>query len=93
MDLLNDLIDTFESVEAIVWIQEEPKNMDAWMFVKEFLETMKFDIPIKFIGRKRSASVATGYNARHKLEVSNIQKNIRKLFKLENLDDISRIEV
>jgi 2-oxoglutarate dehydrogenase E1 component len=93
LDFLIDLIKTYESVEAIVWVQEEPKNMGAWMFVKEFLETMKLGIPMKFIGRKRSASVATGYSARHKLEVLNIQKNIRKLLKLEKLDEISRIEV
>jgi 2-oxoglutarate dehydrogenase E1 component len=63
----------FKNLEAVVWCQEEPKNMGSWSFVdpyiEEALEDVKGDInrPI-YAGRKAAASPATGLMARHKQE-------------------------
>ena len=47
----------------LVWVQEEPKNMGAWSFVKT-----RIDMDIDIVGRKFSASPATGYSKVHKEE-------------------------
>ena len=57
----------------IVWCQEEPRNMGAWHFIRDYLEEamrradMKFSRPIYF-GRKDAASPATGSAMRHQKE-------------------------
>ncbi len=62
----------FKNAEMI-WCQEEPKNMGAWTFITEFIEQTLIDIGAKhtrpvFVGRKASASTATGISAKHKKE-------------------------
>jgi len=54
----------------IIWCQEEPKNMGAWGFIEPFIETVLATIGAKhkrplYVGRKASASTATGLMARH----------------------------
>ncbi|MEZ4804828.1 MAG: hypothetical protein R2852_04915 [Bacteroidia bacterium] len=39
------------------WVQEEPKNMGAWMHLGRY----DFPVDLKYIGRKSSASPATGF--------------------------------
>jgi len=49
-----------------VWAQEEPRNMGAWSFVRQ---RMARELPkvaaIRYLGRARSASPATGSYSRH----------------------------
>ena len=54
----------------LVWVQEEPKNMGAWSFIKTRIE-MDFDV----VGRKFSASPATGFAKVHKLEQDELVQN------------------
>jgi len=69
---LVDELGRFPQAE-IVWCQEEPKNMGAWHFIEDRLETflrrMKFshERPI-FVGRRAAASPATGNSKRHATE-------------------------
>ena len=54
----------------IYWVQEEPSNMGAFRFVKHRVESVNQSITGKyeellFIGRKASASPATGIANRH----------------------------
>jgi len=44
----------------IVWVQEEPRNMGAFTFVREQLER-----PLRYVGRPPSPSPATGSSRRH----------------------------
>ena len=46
------------------WVQEEPKNMGAWMHM------LRYEFPVKLneISRRSSASPATGYASVHKQE-------------------------
>ena len=52
----------------VVWVQEEPENMGAWLFVlrmlyKEWIEEKRPTLNV--ISRKASASPATGYSKVH----------------------------
>jgi 2-oxoglutarate dehydrogenase E1 component len=42
------------------WVQEEPENMGAWWFVRPLLEGILKQLLI-YVGRKSSASPATGF--------------------------------
>ncbi|PIR22826.1 MAG: 2-oxoglutarate dehydrogenase E1 component [Deltaproteobacteria bacterium CG11_big_fil_rev_8_21_14_0_20_45_16] len=48
------------------WVQEEPKNMGAWSFIK--LNLLELDIPINYVGRLATASTATGSHLKHERE-------------------------
>ena len=57
----------------LVWCQEEPRNMGAWMFLEGFLEGVAqeagFQQPRpRYAGRRAAASPATGIAAWHKRE-------------------------
>jgi len=52
----------------LLWIQEEPKNMGYWSFIKRMLP----DVEIQLGARKSSASPATGYSKIHKMEQEKI---------------------
>ncbi len=45
------------------WVQEEPENMGAWEFIRDYLPKAIY------VGRERSAVVATGSYRQHKQEV------------------------
>ena len=58
-------------------MQEEPSNMGAYFFVKERIESVMHSLNMRikeliFIGRRSSASPATGVQARHTQNQKNI---------------------
>ena len=62
----------FKNAE-MYWVQEEPKNMGAWTFIEPFLEESLIELGCKhtrpkYVGRKASASTATGIASKHKAE-------------------------
>ena len=64
------------------WCQEEPKNMGAWLLVRDYirwtLDTIKAkNNEISYIGRIPDASPATGYAKRH---LSEQQEILNKVF-------------
>tara|TARA_Y100001960_G_scaffold256152_1_gene274582 strand:+ start:34 stop:2115 length:2082 start_codon:yes stop_codon:yes gene_type:complete len=77
-DVLKDEFKRFPGAE-IFWVQEEPSNMGAFRFAKYRIESVLSSIgrneELLFIGRKASASPATGILERH---IKN-QKNILRL--------------
>jgi 2-oxoglutarate dehydrogenase E1 component len=52
---------------SIDWVQEEPENMGAWQFVRPLIEDAAGKRPA-YVGRKASASPATGFPAIYKRE-------------------------
>jgi 2-oxoglutarate dehydrogenase E1 component len=61
----------------VVWCQEEPKNMGAWKFVDDLIESVLVDIKHKsarpkYAGRIACASPATGYGSYHAKEQKNL---------------------
>ncbi|MES2525818.1 MAG: 2-oxoglutarate dehydrogenase E1 component [Bdellovibrionota bacterium] len=64
------LIEKYKSAEK-VWVQEEPKNMGAFTFLRRYTQFDDF----KLIARKSSASPATGYASVHAQEQLKIVNN------------------
>ena len=61
----------------IVWCQEEPRNMGAWVFVDIFLEWVLNQIGAKhrrarYTGRPASASTAVGQMSSHLTQLKNL---------------------
>jgi len=88
-DALEDEIKEFSHCE-IVWCQEEPKNMGSWDFVKSRIEKVFNKIKsnqesLPYIGRRASASPATGVFERHLVN----QKNILHLSIEANMKEIT----
>jgi 2-oxoglutarate dehydrogenase E1 component len=61
------LLEKYKSAEK-VWVQEEPKNMGAFTFLRRYTQFDDF----KLIARKSSASPATGYASVHAKEQEKI---------------------
>ena len=67
--LLASLLARYESVSDVVWVQEEPRNMGAWSFLAERLRgSLGKGQTLRYVGRPRSASTATGSYKRHVTE-------------------------
>jgi 2-oxoglutarate dehydrogenase E1 component len=71
---LRDIIHRYPLNAEVVWVQEEPRNMGAWRFVQERMDPMLAESgrQVYYVGRKPSASPATGSYKRHLLEQSEI---------------------
>jgi 2-oxoglutarate dehydrogenase E1 component len=79
----NELIKELKNFNKaeIIWAQDEHKNMGAWNFVQEYIEEIMEKIGhkqnrLKYIGRAKSASPATGYASYHLQQQQEIIKNI-----------------
>jgi 2-oxoglutarate dehydrogenase E1 component len=52
----NALLSKYKKAKEYIWVQEEPENMGAWLFITRMLPQVKF----KCVSRPESASPATG---------------------------------
>lgn len=68
---LNELIDRYGKEKEIVWVQEEPQNMGAWTFISSL-----FSQPLRYVGREKSASPATGFHTKHIQELEKIYQQV-----------------
>ncbi|MBW2644534.1 MAG: hypothetical protein JRC89_14645, partial [Deltaproteobacteria bacterium] len=57
---LKNVIKKYRKAKQYFWVQEEPENMGAWFFIRHCLEKLTGK-PVGYIGRKASASPATGF--------------------------------
>jgi 2-oxoglutarate dehydrogenase E1 component len=64
---LKTVIQKYHGTRQYFWVQEEPENMGGWFFVRPLIEKLTGET-IKFIGRKASASPATGFLNIHRRE-------------------------
>lgn len=69
LQTLTKIIQSYPDVE-LIWCQEEPENMGGWNFV--FYNLHKAGINIKYCGREKTASTATGYASVHNMQQKNI---------------------
>ncbi|MCX6154357.1 MAG: multifunctional oxoglutarate decarboxylase/oxoglutarate dehydrogenase thiamine pyrophosphate-binding subunit/dihydrolipoyllysine-residue succinyltransferase subunit [Candidatus Kapabacteria bacterium] len=83
LDLLNKLINQYSNCVDLIWAQEEPQNMGAWTHIcMNYSYESQSDIgnslalKLRYIGRKASASVATGSYTTHLKEQSEIINKI-----------------
>jgi 2-oxoglutarate dehydrogenase E1 component len=69
---LTDELTRFPNAE-IIWCQEEPKNQGAWSFVapniESLIEQLGLKGPLRYAGRKASASPAAGQASQHQAEL------------------------
>jgi 2-oxoglutarate dehydrogenase E1 component len=61
----------FKQVQGFCWLQEEPENMGAWTFIRPRLEAL-LGKPLTYIGRKESATPATGFPHVYRREQADI---------------------
>ncbi|CAN5741464.1 2-oxoglutarate dehydrogenase E1 component [soil metagenome] len=66
-------IDRYPSLQELVWVQEEPKNMGAWSFIEPYLrELVNGTFDVRYEGRPFRASPAEGYADKHAVEQARI---------------------
>lgn len=60
----------YPSTAEVVWVQEEPRNMGAWLFMKDRMEAILAPSrrSLRYAGRPESASTAAGGAKRHAQE-------------------------
>lgn len=72
---LKGIFNKYKGFKECYWVQEEPKNMGAWQFIKPRLEELLPPaVPLRYIGRSPSASPATGSHIMHEHEHDAILK-------------------
>ncbi|GGH89018.1 2-oxoglutarate dehydrogenase E1 component [Pullulanibacillus pueri] len=70
---LKEIIKKFKNVKELVWVQEEPKNMGAWMFIEPRLRALvPKRVNVNYVGRPEAASTAVGEPGVHKIEQESI---------------------
>lgn len=57
---LQAVADRYAKAEIWKWVQEEPENMGAWWFIRSLMEAV-ISRKLTYVGRKPSASPATGF--------------------------------
>ena len=68
---LKKLVKNFPGARKWCWVQEEPQNMGGWQFMQPRLEEI-LKQTVRYIGRRTSASPATGFSAIFKQQQSEI---------------------
>jgi 2-oxoglutarate dehydrogenase E1 component len=64
--LLADALAQYPGATEIIWVQEEPRNMGAWPFLHERLQSLVKDgQKLQYVGRPVAAAPATGSHHRH----------------------------
>jgi 2-oxoglutarate dehydrogenase E1 component len=66
---ISELLSAYPGAAEVVWLQEEPENMGAWLFVHGRLHRLlASDYKLSHVSRDPSGSPATGSSAIHLLE-------------------------
>ena len=69
---LHSILKRYRKAMDIVWVQEEPRNRGGWTFIRERIDSILGTREIRYVGRKSSASAATGSAAQHNLELETL---------------------
>lgn len=73
---VQQILQKYNHCKEVAWVQEEPKNMGAWFFVQpRIAELLTINQNLKYIGRKESASPASGYMKVHEREQEAIKND------------------
>ena len=68
---LQELFAHYPQACDVVWVQEEPRNMGAWMFIHEYLPSLLQEKQtLRYAGRNPQASPAVGFQKIHQQEQS-----------------------
>lgn len=66
---LKAVMKRYPHANDLIWVQEEPRNMGAWTFIRDHIEYVIGKRTIRYVGRKASASPATGSHTEHKRQL------------------------
>ena len=68
-DRITALLASYPNVKTLTWVQEEPRNMGAWEFIRLQLERiLPAGVSLDYVGRARRASTSEGYPQAHQAE-------------------------
>jgi 2-oxoglutarate dehydrogenase E1 component len=74
-DLMKSILSQYPNLKQVVWVQEEPQNMGAWNFLAlKLMNVLPDSVKLFYVGRKESASTATGLLKVHLEEQSGLVK-------------------
>ncbi len=63
---IGEVVARYPNLEEVIWLQEEPRNMGAWRFIRgKFAAQYGDSLPMHYIGRPESASPAEGSADQH----------------------------
>lgn len=63
---LRDILTSYPNLHDVVWVQEEPQNMGAWMYIRPLIEALlPGSCELQYIGRPVRASTAEGTSDAH----------------------------
>lgn len=67
LDEVRDVLLRYPLTSELVWVQEEPRNMGPWRYMREWLQPILEETqrPLRYVGRPESASPAAGSLKRH----------------------------
>jgi len=72
---INALLESYPKLKALVWVQEEPKNMGARAYARRrLLEKLNKPLDIGYAGRGYRASPSEGYPGAHAVEQERVIK-------------------
>lgn len=66
------VLSKYKKAKEYIWVQEEPENMGAWLFMTRMVK----DIKLKCISRPESASPATGAKKKSEMEKQEILNKV-----------------
>jgi len=75
---IKEIITKYSNAKEYYWVQEEPRNQGAWIYVENHLGNI-CPTKLKYIGRQASPSPATGYYKVHLKEQEAIIKEAIEL--------------
>jgi multifunctional 2-oxoglutarate metabolism enzyme len=69
---MEELLERYRGATSVIWVQEEPRNMGSWRFVREYIQPLldSSGRTLEFAGRPASAAPATGSYKRHAAELA-----------------------
>jgi 2-oxoglutarate dehydrogenase E1 component len=71
---MHAILGRYPAAAEVVWVQEEPRNMGAWRFVQEQMQSILQPTGrvLRYIGRAESASTSAGSLKRHQQEQADL---------------------
>jgi 2-oxoglutarate dehydrogenase E1 component len=70
-DLLREEVVSFRHAQEVAWVQEEPRNMGAWTFLRPHLAEILGREP-RYVGRPENDVPAVGSHRMHGIEQERI---------------------
>ena len=70
---MGKVIEGYPNLREVVWLQEEPRNMGAWVFISSRVrQLLPPEVELTYVGRPKSASPSEGSSRRHAVEQNRI---------------------